>query len=143
MQFFNILYESNFLKVLLVCVVLDSIFGVLRAIKEKKFNSNIGIDGLIRKFGMMISVIFFMLIDYITKFNVIGFLPEELRKIINVENIGISTLFLILFIIYEFLSIMKNMIKCKLPIPKKFQKFLETLFKKYTNELEERKSKNE
>lgn len=143
MQFFNILYESNFLKVLLVCVVLDSIFGVLRAIKEKKFNSNIGIDGLIRKFGMMISVIFFMLIDYITKFNVIGFLPEELRKIINIENIGISTLFLILFIIYEFLSIMKNMIKCKLPIPKKFQKFLETLFKKYTNELEERKSKNE
>lgn len=143
MQFFNILYESNFLKVLLICVVLDSIFGALRAIKERKFNSNIGIDGLIRKFGMMISVVFFMLIDYITKFNVIGFLPEELRKLINIENIGISTLFLILFIIYEFLSIMKNMIKCKLPIPKKFQKFLEALFNKYTEELEERKNKDE
>lgn len=139
MQFFHILYESSSLKVLLICVVLDSIFGVLRAIKEHKFNSNIGIDGLIRKFGMMISVIFFIAIDYITKFNVIGFIPEEIRSFLNVETIGISSLFLILFIIYEFLSIMKNMIKCKLPIPKKFQSFLERLFKKYTEELEERK----
>lgn len=139
MQFFHILYESSSLKVLLICVVLDSIFGVLRAIKEHKFNSNVGIDGLIRKFGMMISVIFFIAIDYITKFNVIGCIPEEIRSFLNVETIGISSLFLILFIIYEFLSIMKNMIKCKLPIPKKFQSFLERLFKKYTEELEERK----
>lgn len=137
MQFFNILYESKELKVLLICVLLDTIFGVLRAIKQRKLNSNIGIDGLIRKFGMTISVIFFMLIDYIIKLNLIGFIPEEVRKAVGIEMIGISGLFLYLFIIYEGLSILKNMILCKIPIPKKLQKVLKELFLKYTNELKE------
>ena len=142
MQFFNILYESKELKVLLICVLLDTIFGVLRAIKQKKLNSNIGIDGLIRKFGMTISVVFFMLIDYIVKLNLIGFIPEDVRKTVGVETIGISGLFLYLFIIYESLSIFKNMILCKIPIPKKLQKVLKELFQKYTNELEKENLKN-
>lgn len=142
MQFFNILYESKELKVLLICVLLDTIFGVLRAIKQKKLNSNIGIDGLIRKFGMTISVIFFMLIDYIVKLNLIGFIPEDVRKTVGVEAVGISGLFLYLFILYEALSILKNMILCKIPIPKKLQKVLKELFQKYTNELEKENVKN-
>lgn len=135
MQFFHILSENREIKVLIILVLLDSIFGVLRAIREKEFNSNIGIDGLIRKFGMMISVMFFMLIDFIIDLNLIGFIPEEIKTFIGIERIGISTMFLILFIVYESLSIMKNMIKCKLPIPSKFQDFLEKVFKKYTSEL--------
>lgn len=142
MQFFNILYESKELKVLLICVLLDTIFGVLRAIKQKKLNSNIGIDGLIRKFGMTISVIFFMLIDYIVKLNLIGFIPEDVRRTVGVEAVGISGLFLYLFILYEALSILKNMILCKIPIPKKLQKVLKELFQKYTNELEKENVKN-
>lgn len=137
MPFLIYLNECSELKVLLILVILDSIFGCLRAIRERKFNSNIGIDGLIRKFGMMISVIFFIAIDIIMEINLIGFIPEEVRKAINVEFFGISSMFLWLFIIYESLSILKNMIKCKLPIPKKFQKFLERVFKTYTSELEE------
>lgn len=139
MPFFEYLNNCSELKVLIILVILDSIFGCLRAIRERQFNSNIGIDGLIRKFGMMISVIFFIVIDIIMKINLIGFIPEEIRKTINVEFFGISTMFLWLFIIYEGLSILKNMIKCKLPIPKKFQSFLERVFKTYTSELEERK----
>lgn len=142
MQFFNILYESKELKVLLICVLLDTIFGVLRAIKQKKLNSNIGIDGLIRKFGMTISVVFFMLIDYIIKLNLIGFIPEDVRKTVGVEAVGISGLFLYLFILYEALSILKNMILCKIPIPKKLQKVLKELFQKYTNELEKENKEN-
>ena len=139
MQFFYILQDSKLLKVLLILVILDSIFGGLRAIRERKFNSNLGIDGLIRKFGMTISVIFFMLIDFILNINFIGFVPEEIRSFINFEDVGISVLFLVLFIIYESLSILKNMIKCKLPIPKKLQSTLEMMFQKYTTELNERK----
>lgn len=139
MSLFEYLNNCSELKVLLILVLLDSIFGCLRAIREKKFNSNVGIDGLIRKFGMIISVIFFIIIDIIMNINLIGFIPEEIRKAINVEFFGISTMFLWLFIIYEGLSILKNMIKCKLPIPKKFQSFLEKVFKTYTQELEERK----
>lgn len=139
MSLFEYLNNCSELKVLLILVILDSIFGCLRAIREKKFNSNVGIDGLIRKFGMIISVIFFIIIDLIMSINLIGFIPEEIRKSINIEFFGISSMFIWLFIIYESLSILKNMIKCKLPIPKKFQSFLEKVFKTYTQELEERK----
>lgn len=141
MQFFEYLNRNNSFKVLIILVVLDSIFGVLRALRQKKFNSNIGIDGLIRKFGMLISVIFFMLIDIIEAVNFIGFIPEEIRNLIKIQNVGISTMFIILYIVYESLSILKNMIKCKLPIPKKFQAWLEKVFNKYTKELEEEKEK--
>ena len=137
MQLLIFLNNCSEFKVLTILVILDSIFGALRAIREKQFNSNIGIDGLIRKFGMMISVIFFISIDIIENINLIGFIPEELRKAVNIEYFGISSMFLWLFIIYESLSILKNMIKCKLPIPKKFQNYLEKIFKTYTSELEE------
>ena len=141
MQFFHLLNRSKDFKVLIILVVLDSIFGVLRAIRQKKFNSNIGIDGLIRKFGMLISVIFFMLVDLIEEINFIGFIPEEIRSFIGISKVGISTMFIFLYIVYEGLSILKNMIKCKLPIPKKLQVWLEKVFNKYTKELEEEKEK--
>ena len=127
MRFFNLILESSFLKVLCVCIVLDTIFGILRAIREKKLNSNIGIDGSIRKVGMLTSIIFFMLIDTILELNLIGFIPNEVREFIKIESVGIADLFNLLFIVFEILSIMKNMIKCKLPIPKKLQKWLEDI----------------
>lgn len=141
MQFFQLMADNVPLKILIICIVLDTIFGILRSIKEKCLNSNVGIDGLIRKFGMMISVIFFLAIDYIGNFNFIAFIPDEVKEFFGIEFVGISTLFLILYIIYEFISILKNMIKCKLPIPKKLQKFLEDIFKKYTSELDEKENK--
>ena len=45
---------NTFLQLVLIAVVLDTIFGVLRAIKERKFNSNFGINGAIRKVGMLV-----------------------------------------------------------------------------------------
>ena len=137
MRYFDFLFNNNLLKVLAICIVLDTIFGILRAIKQKKVNSNIGIDGIIRKVGMLTSVIFFGLIDVILELNLIGFIPEEVRKAVKLETIGIADLFNMLFIVFEGLSILKNMIKCKLPIPKKLQAFLENVFNKFTEELKE------
>lgn len=137
MQFFNILSKNAGFKVLLICVLLDTIFGVLRALKERKVNSNVGIDGLIRKFGMMISCLFFLIIDMIMEINLLSFVPKEVLSFFKLESVGISTLFVYLFILYESLSILKNMIKCKLPIPTKLQKALEKIFTRFTSELDE------
>ena len=141
MRYFNILVENNLLKALVICIVLDTIFGILRAIKERKINSNIGIDGTIRKAGMMISILFFGLLDFVLELNLIGFIPEEIRTAIKLQKVGIGDLFNVLFVIFEILSIFKNMIKCKLPIPKKLQKFLEDVFNKFTTELKESEEK--
>lgn len=86
---------------------------------------------------MVISIIFFALIDFILEFNLIAFIPETIREFINIKSIGIADLFNILYIVFEILSIFKNMIKCKLPIPRKLQAWLEKILNEFTTELKE------
>lgn len=138
-SFLNSLASSSMIKILLIVIVLDTIFGILRAIREKEVNSAIGIDGIVRKSGMILSTFFFKLIDFILNINLIAFLPDGVKNFLHVDNIGITFLFIILFIIFEFLSILKNMIKCKMPIPKKLQVFLEKMLKEFTTELDDKK----
>lgn len=135
--------NNVFLQIMLILIALDSIFGICRAIKEKELNSSIGIDGILRKVLMIISVIFFLVIDHIGGIDFIAFLPISIKELLHIEKIGIGSLFNILFILFEILSILKNMIKCKLPIPKKLQKYLEKIFKEFTTELKESKKEGE
>ena len=128
-EFLQGLINQQGVQILIIVIVLDTIFGILRALKEKSLNSTIGIDGIIRKVGMLICILFLSLIDNIVSINFIGFLPEEIKQFIHIEQIGIADLFNALFIVFEALSILKNMILCKLPIPKKFQEFLEKIMK--------------
>ena len=123
------------LKLLVIVIVLDTIFGILRSIKERKLNSSIGIDGIIRKVGMLISIIFLILIDSLINVNLIGFLPKDFRSFIQLESVNITDLFNLLFVLFEILSIFKNMILCKLPIPKKLQEFLEKIMSEFTGEI--------
>ena len=73
----TLLSSNSFVKILLIAVALDTILGVLRAIKEHKFNSCVGIDGAIRKAGMLLSVGFLMATDVIMHINVLSMVPEE------------------------------------------------------------------
>ena len=102
--------NNVFLQIMLILIALDSIFGICRAIKEKELNSSIGIDGILRKVLMIISVIFFLVIDHIGGIDFIAFLPVSLKELLRIEKIGIGSLFNILFILFEILSILKNMI---------------------------------
>ena len=108
-EFFQNLINQQGVQVLIVVIALDVIFGVLRAIKERTLNSTIGIDGIIRKVGMLICVVFLSLIDLIVSVNFIFFLPEDIKQFIHIEQIGLADLFNILFIVFEALSILKNM----------------------------------
>lgn len=137
MEFLNTLINNDSIKILIIVIVLDTIFGILRAIKEKQINSTIGIDGILRKTGMIVTIFFLSMIDYIVKINLIGFIPEEIRTLLNLKDVGISNLFNILYIIFEIISIFKNMILCKLPIPKKLQNYLEKIMKEFTTEIKE------
>lgn len=138
MDFLYSLINNDGVKLLIIVIVLDTIFGILRAIKEKSLNSCIGIDGIIRKTGMLISIIFLALIDSIMNIDLIGFIPENIKNVLQFGKVGISDIFNLLFIIFEILSIFKNMILCKLPIPKKLQEFLENAMKEMTGEIKEK-----
>lgn len=137
-QFLNELLISKSVKILIIVIVLDTIFGILRALREKELNSCIGIDGLIRKTGMLITIFFLSMIDYIVDLNLIGFIPTDFRSMLNLKQVGISNLFNLLFIIFETLSIFKNMILCKLPIPRKLQSYLENIMREFTSEIKEK-----
>lgn len=133
------LLNNKFLQVLIIFVVLDVIFGLFRAIKDHKINSTIGIDGIIRKTGMLITIIVCLILDYLINIDLIAFIPNNLKEIINIKRIGISELFSSLYILFESLSILKNMYKCKLPIPKKLQSLLEKILKDFTSEVQNEK----
>ena len=136
MKYIEMITNSYSLKLLVVFIVIDVFFGILRSVKEKTLASSIGIDGIIRKIGMIASVIFCIIIDNIIKINFIGFLPSSILNELKLDYVGLASIFNILYIIFEILSIFKNMIRCKLPIPKKLQNYCEQILNEFTNEKE-------
>lgn len=124
-------------KILLYAVIMDTILGVLRAIKEHKFNSCVGIDGAIRKAAMILSVVFLMIIDSVVQINFLFIIPKEYLQYIGMERVGICELFCLLFVAYEAISILKNMMLCGLPVPAKIRKWLMKFLDDMTDELPE------
>lgn len=131
----TLLSSNSFVKILLIAVALDTILGVLRAIKEHKFNSCVGIDGAIRKVGMLLSVCFLMATDVIMHINVLSMVPEEYVQILGIDKMGICEFFSLLFILYELVSILKNMTLCGLPVPTKIKKWIQKFLDDMTEEL--------
>ena len=136
-EYCEIMVHNKGVQLLIIFITLDVIFGILRAIKEGKLNSTIGIDGIIRKVGMIITICVCILVDIIISIDLIGFIPDKVKEILGLSKIGISMLFNILYIVFEILSIFKNMYKCKLPLPKKLKVYLEKILREFTSELKE------
>lgn len=141
MEFLKMLINNDLFRVLCIVISLDTVFGILRALKQRKINSCIGIDGIIRKVGMLISIVFLSLIDYTIHINLIGFIPELVRNALNFKDVGLSSLFIILFIVFETLSIFKNMVLCGLPINKKLQTTFQKIMNDFTGEIKEGEEK--
>lgn len=134
MDLFNSLQGNPFIRILLIACIWDLFLGILRALKEKQINSSAGINGIIRKVGMIGSSIFLKLVDLVVDFNLIAFLPNEILDIIRIDNIGVCELFCLCFIAFETLSAMKNLTKSNIPIPYKLKEFIEYMLDTFTTE---------
>lgn len=110
---------------------------MLRAIKEHKFNSCVGIDGAIRKAAMLLSVIFLMFVDSIVKIDFLFMIPDKYLQFIGLERLGICELFCLLYVLYEGVSILKNMTLCGLPVPAKAKQWIKKFLDDMTDELPE------
>ena len=126
-----------FLKILIIAVLMDTILGVLRAVKERKFNSCVGIDGAIRKVAMLLSVIFLVFVDSVVKIDFLFMIPESYLQYMGISRMGICEMFCLLFILYEIVSILKNMTLCGLPVPAKLKAFIQKFLDDMTEELPE------
>lgn len=137
-----LLSSNSFIRVLLIAVTLDTLLGVLRAIKEHKFNSCVGIDGAIRKAAMLFSVCLLMATDVIMHINALFMVPETYIKVLGISKLGICEFFCLLFILYELVSILKNMTLCGLPVPSGVKKWIQKFLEDMTEELPEDAVKN-
>lgn len=113
---FDIMRGNILFQLVVIMIVMDVVFGSLRAAKERSFNSSVGIDGGIRKIGMMISLVCLVFVDILCPVNLVGFLPETLREYIHMQDITVMEFFALLYIVYEVLSVLKNMTLSGLPV---------------------------
>ena len=137
-ELITLLKNSAFVKIALLTIVIDVFLGTLRAIKEKKFNSCVGIDGAIRKVAM---IGFLMVADMLIHINVIRWIPTTVTNFIGVGKIGLCEFFCLLFSIYEIISISKNAILCDLPFPTFVKVKLEDVLEDLTGELDNKEEK--
>lgn len=127
-------FNNIIFYLLVTAILLDIFLGSLQALKEKKWNSTVGINGILRKTAMIGSSIFLIIIDSILKIDLLFFIPKEITNTLKLNEVGIFELFGIMFILYEITSILKNMVKCGLPIPKKIKTTIEKLLNNLTSE---------
>lgn len=135
MNYINLLQHNLFFKMVLLTVVLDTVLGVLRAVRERKFNSTVGINGAIRKVAMAISGSILMVFDTIVHFDMLFMVPEKYMSYLGIEKLGTCEFFCLLFISYEIVSILKNMTLCGLPVPSKLKRIVEKFLDEMTEEL--------
>jgi len=95
-------FIGNLFYILLGFIIFDIITGLLRAGKDRKLNSSINFDGLIRKAGEIVAVVFLTFVDIyfntdgtITKTGV-GFLIiyEGISIVENFKQIGVNLHFI-------------------------------------------------
>ena len=134
-QYIDLLANNLIIRVVFLAIFLDTVLGALRAIKEGKFNSGVGIAGAIRKVAMVLCVTILSLIDMWFKFDLLFLVPDSIISALHLSKIGISEFFSVLFIVYEITSILKNMLLCGLPIPKRWREKLENLLDVMTDEM--------
>lgn len=122
-QIQNAMFDK-LIHLVVIVIIADAVFGTIRALKEGKFNSCFGITGVIRKTGILFALFFMVLVDGLLQFNFIGFLPLDIRALLGVDVIGMADFFAILFLMYELMSLIKNMDLCGIYIPKKVKRVL-------------------
>ena len=131
-----LLFTNNkIIELLMLAICADMVLGILRAIRYRQFNSSVGIDGAIRKVAMIASVCILMVADCLINVNLLAFIPESCVEMTGIQKIGLCELFGLLFIAYEFVSILKNMLLCGLPVPGKLRTWLEEFMANMTAEL--------
>ena len=132
------LAHNSMVTILEISMMLDTVLGILRAFKERKFNSTVGINGAIRKIAMLACVGFLICIDCIINIDLLFIIPDEYVDFLGFKELGLCEFFSLIFMLCEAMSILKNMVGCNLPVPKKLKKLVENLLESITNELNDK-----
>lgn len=98
------------LETLLIMIVLDYFTGLLKAIHNKKLNSEVGLKGIVKKVGYLVIVAVCVLLD-----RVIG------------DTGAIRNIVIFFFVANEGLSLVENWVAMGLPLPNIIKETLEQI----------------
>ncbi len=136
-EFLEDIMSNNLILLFSVLTTLDIFLGSIRAIYEKKWNSTVGINGALRKVAMIGALLFLLVADKLLNINFLDLLPQTISG--SFKMIGLAGVFGILFLLYESASILKNMVLCGLPIPKKLKSKITEWLNSFSIEMGDKK----
>ncbi len=112
---------------LMVCDILSGIFKAVAM--RRGINSTIGTNGLIRKAGVLLALLVFIVIDSLVEQNLVTMIPTELLSIFKLEEtqIGLSHVMLGFFGLFELVSLFENLGEVGVPLPRFLTRFIERL----------------
>ncbi len=112
---------------LMVCDILS---GVFKAIAQKRgINSTVGTNGLIRKAGVLLALLVFIVMDSLIELNFVTLIPSEILSVFKLEeaHIGLSHVMLGFFGLFELVSLFENLGEVGVPLPQFIMKSVERL----------------
>lgn len=112
---------------LMICDILS---GIFKAIAQKRgINSTVGTNGLIRKAGVLLALLVFIVMDSLIELNFVTMIPDEVLSIFKLEQtqLGLSHVMLCFFGLFELVSLFENLGEVGVPLPQSIMKFIERL----------------
>ena len=112
---------------LMVCDILS---GVFKAIAKKRgINSTVGTNGLIRKAGVLLALLVFIVMDSLIELNFVTIIPSEILSVFKLSqsSIGLSHVMLGFFGLFELVSLFENLGEVGVPLPQFIMKSIERL----------------
>ena len=112
---------------LMVCDILSGIFKAIA--QNRGINSTVGTNGLIRKAGVLLALLVFIVMDSLIEFNFVTIIPSEILSVFKLEeaHIGLSHVMLGFFGLFELVSLFENLGEVGVPLPQFIMKSVERL----------------
>lgn len=112
---------------LMVCDILGGIFKAI--VLKRGINSTIGTNGLIRKAGVLLALLVFIVVDSLVEVDFVSLIPDELLTVFKLEeaHIRLSHVMLCFFGLFELVSLFENLGEVGVPLPRFITRFIERL----------------
>ena len=112
---------------LMICDILSGIFKAIA--QNRGINSTVGTNGLIRKAGVLLALLVFIVMDSLIELNFVTIIPSEILSVFKLEeaHIGLSHVMLGFFGLFELVSLFENLGEVGVPLPQFIMKSIERL----------------
>lgn len=111
-------------------MISDILSGIFKAIATQRgINSTVGTNGLIRKAGVLLALLVFIVVDSLVELNLVSIIPQDVLEGFKLDQvqIGLSSIMLGFFGLFELSSLFENLGEIGVPLPHFLTKLIERL----------------